>query len=112
MPDFLYRFDIYLPIKDNSGFLIPPNKFRKIKNQMIKKFGGLKITSMWGNPTYSGFWRSPETNILYQDKNSIFTVFAPQTEESINFFIGKKEVWKNELQQEELLITIHELQTL
>lgn len=112
MPEFLYRVDIYLPVKDNAGELVSPAKFRRIKNQILAQFGGLTITSMWGNPTYTGFWRSPETGVLYQDKNTIFTVLAPQSDKTVTFFMRQKEQWKSELEQEEILLTLFELQTL
>ncbi len=108
---FLYRFDIYLPLRDKDGRRIEPSKFLGIKNEIVREFGGLTMTSIWGNPVYDGFWRSSKTQRVVKDKNSIFTVLVPQSEDSIGFFLSRKEPWRTGLHYEELLITCYELQT-
>lgn len=110
--EYLYRFEIYISLKDRNGRGIQPVKLNSIKNQILKKFGGLTRTSLWGNPVYEGFWKqSPKSDPVY-DKNSIFTVLAPQTSDSVDFFMSKKEIWRRKLNYTKLLITFHELRTL
>ncbi len=70
------------------------------------------MTSFWGNPVYDGFWKSPKTKHIVKDKTSIFTVFVPQEQDSRDFFVSKKKKWQQDLNYEELLITIHQIQYL
>ena len=110
--EFLYCFEIYFPLKDKDGQSINPQKFDEIAEEIVKKFGGLTMTSIWGNPVYDGFWKSPKTKKVVKDKNSIFTILTPQNQQSRNFFLQKKKIWEKALNYEELLITVHEIQTI
>ena len=109
---FMYKFDIYLSLGDRSGRPVERNKILAIKNEILGRFGGLTMTSTFGNPVYDGFWTSPESRRVAHDKNSIFTVLAPQSEDTLNFFIGRHKKWETFLNYEKLLITVHELQVL
>ncbi len=110
--DYLYNFEIYFPLKYKDGNAIIPQKLLSIKDEIVEKFGGLTMTSIWGNPVYDGFWKSPKTKSIVRDKNSIFTILTPQNEESITFFLNKKLEWTRSLNYEELLITVYEIQAL
>lgn len=110
--DFLYCVEMYLPLKDKDGQMIDPQKLNEVAEEIVKQFGGLTVTSFWGNPVYDGFWKSPITKKIVKDKNSIFTVLIPQEEESRNFFLHRKKEWEKGLNYEELLITVHEVQAL
>lgn len=110
--DFLYRIDVYLPLKDKDGQRIDPQELYAVRDEIVKRFGGLTMTPIFGNPVYDGFWKSPRTRRISRDKNSIFTVLVPQNKESAQFFLDKKKVWERELNYEELLITVHEVQVI
>jgi hypothetical protein len=109
---FAYRFDIYVCLCDRLGNPVENGKFRKVKNQILERFGGLTMTSIFGNPIYDGFWISAKSKQVVRDKNSIFTVLAPQSEETREYFMAKREEWEKLLNYEKLLITVHELQIL
>ena len=109
---FLYCFEVYLPLFYNDGQIIEPEKFARIKEEILNQFGGITMTSLFGNPIYDGFWTEPETGHVHRDKNAVFTVLTPRTEESINFFLNKKAEWVSQLAQQELLVTVQEVQTL
>jgi hypothetical protein len=70
------------------------------------------MTSIFGNPIYDGFWISAKSKQVVRDKNSIFTVLAPQSEATREYFMAKREEWEKLLNYEKLLITVHELQIL
>lgn len=110
--DFLYRVEMYLPLKDKDGQMVDPQKFDEVAEEIVKQFGGLTTTSFRGNPVYDGFWKSPKTKKIVKDKNSVFTVLIPQNEESRNFFLCRKKKWEEGLNYEQLLITIHQVQIL
>jgi len=110
--EFLYCFEVYLPLAYNDGRIIEPEKLEQIKEEILVRFGGITITPLFGNPVYDGFWKDPETGRVHRDKNAIFTVFTPQTEESRRFFLNKKEEWASLLAQKELLIIVQEVQAL
>ena len=81
-------------------------------DQIIKKFGGLTLTSIFGNPVYEGYWKSPRTREIVKDENSIFTVLTPKSQQSINFFLDQKQEWQTGLNYEDLLIVVNEVQTI
>ncbi len=110
--EFLYCFEVYLPLVYNDGRMIEPEKFERIKEEILTQFGGITMTSLFGNPIYDGFWTEPETGHVHQDKNAIFTVLTPQTEESRHFFLDKKAEWASQLAQKELLVIVQEVQAL
>ena len=107
--NFLYRFDVYLSLQDKDGRMVDLSKFAEIEQEIMDAFGGLTRTPIFGNPVYDGFWQSPKTREIAKDKNSIFTVFTPQDQKSIQFFIAKKEQWRKRLDYEAILITAHEI---
>jgi hypothetical protein len=109
---FLYRFDIYVCLADRYGSPVQHNKLYELRNEIVGRFGGLTMTSVFGNPVYEGFWKSAKSRKVARDKNSIFTVLAPQSDESIEFFSSKRKEWEASLNYEKLLITVHELQVL
>jgi hypothetical protein len=112
-PDpFVYRFEIYICLRDRFGNQVEAAKIRQVKDQILRRFGGLTMTSIFGNPIYDGFWKSPKSKEVVRDKNSIFTVLAPQSEETREYFVAKRKEWQKLLNYEKLLITVHELQIL
>jgi len=110
--EFLYQFQIYLPLKDKEGLPTNLNKLFGLVDQIIKKFGGLTMTSIFGNPVYEGYWKSPRTKEIAKDVNSIFTVLTPKNQGSVNFFLNQKQKWQTELNYEDLLIVVNEVQTI
>ncbi len=110
--DFLYCIQMYLPVKDRNGCPVDTKIFDQVADQIVKRFGGITMTSFWGNPVYDGFWKSPETKRIVRDKTSIFTVLVPENPESREFFLHNKKKWEQDLNYEELLITVHQIQYL
>jgi hypothetical protein len=105
---FLYEFKIYLPLLDKDGKEIEPEKFFRIVQEIVQKFGGITMTSFVGNPVFRGFWIPEGSERLSEDWNSIFTVLTPRDEESVRFFREKRKSWEKQLNYEWLLITYHE----
>jgi len=110
--DYLYCVQMYLPLRDKDGQPINTEMFNAMADEIVEKFGGLTMTPLLGNPVYDGFWKSPRTKKMVRDKNSVFTIFVPQEEGSVEFFRDGKKKWQTSLNYEELLIIVHQVQAL
>jgi hypothetical protein len=71
-------------LKDKEQKSLDPRRFLPIRKEILRKFHGLTMTSIAGNPVYRGFWKSPDTKTIIEDVNSIFTVLTPRTDENIS----------------------------
>ncbi len=107
--EFLYQFEVYLPLKDRNRKPTDLDKLFAFRDQIIDEFGALTMTSMFGNPVYEGYWKSPKTKEVVKDVNSIFTVLTPKNKKSIDFFLNCKQRWQTELNYEELFIIVNEV---
>jgi hypothetical protein len=90
----------------NDGRFIEEEKYRFLHNVLFERFGG--VTSMMHQFPLRGVWG--DVNQIYQDYIVIYTTidFAPSGETE-QFFTDYKERLKEEFQQEEILITGHDL---
>jgi hypothetical protein len=100
------KYDIYLPLTYNDGRSIEEEKYRFVHNVLFERFGG--VTSMMHQFPLRGVWG--DANQIYQDYIVIYTTidFAP-SDETEQFFTDYKERLREEFQQEEILITGHDL---
>ena len=100
------KYDIYLPLQYNDGRFIEDEKYRSVYDALFEQFGG--VTSMMHEFPLRGVWR--QANQVYQDLIIIYTTidFAP-SDENEQFITHYKERLKTEFQQEEVLITGHNL---
>lgn len=108
----LFRFDVYLCLKDQAGVRVPLAKLQKIRREIVRKFHGITHTTIVGDPVYTGFWKPPGNRKAVSDVNTIYTVLAPRTEDSVQFFVRHKAEWRDDLNYEELLITVQSLEAL
>jgi hypothetical protein len=108
-PAFVYRFDIYVPVVDNNGYLIEPYKFRRVRKQIMEAFGGVTFAYPYGGAGVDGMYIG--VGATYHDKNAIFTVLGIQDESSVQFFISHKPKWQKLFEQEVLLVTLQQMQT-
>ena len=100
------KYDIYLPLQYNEGEWIEDEKFEQTRNELFGRFGGL--TYIMREFPLRGIWG--QDSQVYQDFIIIYTVidFSPSTE-ATQFFAGYKEILKSRFEQEEVLITVHEM---
>lgn len=113
---FLYCYYIWIPLTYNDGTDIEPKKLFRIRDAIIKEFGGITMTPIMGAPVYEGFMKSKKSKRMYRDKNAMFTVLteAEKDVKSKNFFTKKMKLWKSKewLDQESFLIILHQVQAL
>ena len=112
-PAFLYRFEMYVPVLDNSGQLIDIDKFETVNSELLETFGGVSYMYPYGGSGgLSGVWLSPLTGLTYQDKSAIFIIYAKQDNASLAFFSRKRRGWEKCFDQEGIWITVQATQTL
>jgi hypothetical protein len=95
------RYDIYLPLTDNSGRPIPDQIFHAIERQLVARFGGL--TSQQRDFPLRGIWQG-ETR-LYLDQVIVVTALDFRPQGSTRFIAKLKRELLRELDQLEVLIT-------
>ncbi len=101
----LYR--IFIPKKYNNGTLIPVEKTTKILNEVEDKFGGYSVEP-FGRMPLIGVWNDNKDKKRYVDEIQILELFIEDTIKNKKWFIAKKELWKQELEQEELFIMVQD----
>ena len=99
----LYR--IFLPKWFNNGKLIPSNKILKIAEEIREKFGAYSFDPFGRLPIIQGVWTS-EKQKKYQEEMSILDLFVEDTFDIQKWFKAKKEIWRQDLEQEELFIIV------
>ncbi len=99
----LYR--IFLPKRFNDGKNIPTNKILKIAEEIREKFGAYSIDPYGRLPIIQGVWTSDKKR-KYEDEMNILDLFVEDTFNIQKWFRAKKEIWRQELEQEELFIIV------
>lgn len=97
------QINITIPLRYNDGSPIEHDKLRKIRNELIRKFGGLSISS-----EIEGFWY--HNDIIYSDFNKIYTIVVEDNPDNINFIAIFKSFLKEYLDQKDIFITINEVE--
>jgi hypothetical protein len=95
-----------LPLQYNNGEWIEDETFEQTRSELFGRFGGL--TYIMRKFPSRGIWG--QDNQVYQDFIIIYTVidFSP-SEETSQFFAGYKETLKSRFEQEDVLITVHDM---
>ena len=99
----LYR--IFIPKKFNDGKLIPTKKILKIAEDIREKFGAYSLDPYGRLPIIQGIWTSNNKR-KYEDEMNILDLFVEDTFDIQKWFKAKKEIWRQELDQEELFIIV------
>ncbi|MBS4028114.1 MAG: hypothetical protein KGZ58_05680 [Ignavibacteriales bacterium] len=105
MPSIAKQYEIYLPILYNDGTEIETGKFDTIEQELVEQFGG--VTAMQRQFPLKGMWKGERQT--YLDKIVVFTVVDFRGSVGQDFFTHYKEELKQRFQQEEILITAHDL---
>ena len=100
------KYDIYLPLQYNNGEWIEDGRFEQTRTELFGRFGGL--TYLMREFPLRGIWE--QASQVYQDFVVVYTVidFSPSAE-ATQFFVEYKETLKSRLEQEEILITVHDM---
>jgi hypothetical protein len=109
--EYVYRFDVWVSLNDRLGVKIAPSEFLELEEQLYGKFKGLTCTPIVGNPIYEGYWEDEDTGRKMRDMNVIYTVLAPRTPDSYEFFSENKPRWTAQFNQKSVLITVYQVET-
>ena len=101
----LYR--IFIPKKYNNGAPIAIEKTTKILNEVEEKFGGYTIDP-FGRMPLIGVWNNPKDKQRYTDEVQILELFVEDTMNIKKWFTSMKELWRQDLEQEEFLIIVQD----
>jgi len=92
---FKYRFELLLPLMDNQGNEFA--KFFQVQGELLDRFGGYRCQPM---APFVGAWREEEAT--YQDRLLMFTIDAPRSNDSLDWFVAYKRRLKRRFQQVEI----------
>ena len=67
-----------VPIFYNNGTNVEPEKYRILFEELVKQFGAV---SSEDNNVINGYWINPQDNRAYADKNKVYRIIVPDTEE-------------------------------
>lgn len=95
------RYDLYLPLTDNHGQLIPGTVFKAVEQRLLARFGGL--TAQQRRFPLRGIWQGATQ--LYLDQVIIMTALDFRRQGSSRFIAQLKQSLLKELDQLEILIT-------
>ena len=101
----LYR--IFIPKRYNDGEIIPVENTTKILNQVEEKFGGYSLDP-FGRLPLIGVWNDHKQKKRYSDEVQILELFVEDTFDIKKWFSARKELWRQELKQEELFIIVQD----
>jgi hypothetical protein len=101
MPRTARRYDVYLPLTDNTGRPIPDAIFDSVDRRLVDHFGGL--TSQQREFPLRGIWRAESQ--LYLDQVIIMTALDFRRRGSTRFIAQLKQALLREFDQLEILIT-------
>jgi len=98
------KYEIYLPLKYNSGTAIEPEKIEQIQEQLMAVFGAITVSSFFA--PFQGTWRYGGVEFV-DDIIRIEVI----TKEELEFFKNFKRRLKRKLRQIEILITMQHIHT-
>jgi hypothetical protein len=95
------RYDLYLPLADNSGRPFSDSAFDGVERKLLQRFGGL--TSNQRQFPLRGIWEG--AGRLFLDQVVIMTVFDFRRQGSASFIARLKQNLLREFKQLEIFIT-------
>ena len=102
------KYELYLPLKYNTGRRIEARKIRAVKEELLESFGAFTVSSL--SAPYEGRWKYG--GVEYIDDIIKIEVVATRDRETKKFFINFKERLKTSLRQIDILITTHGIQVI
>jgi hypothetical protein len=93
------KYDIYVPLKYNSGTAIEPEKIGEIQEQLMAAFGAMTVSPLFA--PFQGTWRYG--GIEFVDDIVRIEII---TKEELEFFKNFKRRLKRKLRQIDVLITM------
>jgi len=99
------EYEVYVPLNDNDGRPIDPEKLRWLKRRLVLEFGGLTYFPQENE----GVWKVGA--FTFRDKVVILRVLANDVEKAEAFLTALKEDVRREWQQADVLIVSREVGT-
>ena len=100
------EYDLFVPLYYNDGRSVEPQRFQVLQQQLLDQFGGL---TFFPQPN-AGFWTM--AGITYRDEIVIYRVITSDEQEARQFLSALKERFKEEFQQEDILIVERDVERL
>lgn len=104
MPSKL-RYELYLPTLYNDKSPIEHQKYRYVKDKIIKKFGAISMHPT----TVQGTWVDKNSNVVYFDNCYRFEICVDKTDDNEKFFEDLKEELKQLFKQREIYMIFTEV---
>jgi hypothetical protein len=95
------KAEILVPIFYNNGTNVEAEKYRILFEELVKQFGAV---SSEDNNVINGFWINPQDNKAYADKNKVYWIIVPDTEENRQYFANLQNKLESLFDQESILI--------
>lgn len=92
------EYEIYVPLTYNDGSPIEPTKLVRLRERLLKQFGGLTFFPQRNE----GLWSVG--GVTYRDEMVIYRVLTSKVRTARQFFTQLKADLKRDLKQEEILI--------
>ena len=106
----LYR--IYLPKRYNDGKEVKQEKIRKIAEEIREKFGGYSLNKPSNLPFIQGVWTSNKDSQIYKEEMYLIELFIEDTFDNQKWMSAHKEIWGQELRQQELFVIVQDAEIL
>jgi uncharacterized protein YneF (UPF0154 family) len=94
------KAEILIPIYYNDGTSIEQEKYKVLFDELVKQFGAVSEN----NSTINGYWINPQDNKAYADKNKMYWLIVPDTEENRQYFANLQNKLESLFKQESILI--------
>ena len=99
------EYDIYVPLSNNDGTPVDPQKLRDLKKRLVDHFGGLTHFPQENE----GLWKvGPFT---FRDKIVILRVLTAEPDKAGVFFAELKKEMQRNWAQEDVLIVVRDVET-
>jgi hypothetical protein len=95
------KAEILVPIFYNNGTDVEAEKYRILFEELVKQFGAV---SSEDNNVINGYWINPQDNKAYADKNKVYWIIVPDTEENRRYFVNLQNKLESLFDQESILI--------
>lgn len=97
------KYEIYLPLKYNDGKEIESEKIKRIREDLIRMFGAITVSSL--SSPYQGTWKYG--GVEYIDDIIKVEIVTSGDRATRKFLKDFKERLKESLRQVDILITTH-----
>jgi hypothetical protein len=95
------KVEILVPIFYNNGTNVEAEKYRILFEELVMQFGAV---SSEDNNVINGYWINPQDNKAYIDKNKVYWIIVPDTEENRQYFVNLQNKLESLFKQESILI--------